>query len=395
MLIRSSLVVVILAALTACDKVPLGAPSSSTIRVTSANRSIPANGSTEISATVTEASGTPVQNGTTVTFTTNLGRLDPVNALTVNGVATTTLHGEGTSGVAQVRATSGAAAGDASTIDINVGAASASAVTVSASSLTVPSAGGTVSITAVVTDAQGNRVRGAPVVFTTTAGSLSPPSVETNTNGEATVSLTTDRTATVSARAGGQTATVTVTAQSTTLALATAPATPVAGQAVTLTVTPTIATGGATPRVSVNWGDGTIEDLGFVSAARSATHVYGSAGTYRIEATATTGSDETRATTEVIVTPRPAVGVNITSNPATPGLNATTTFTATLTGDTTASAVSYRWTFPDDATGPSEVETSGNTTTTAFTSSGEKTVSVTVTLTDGRTATSQISFRVP
>jgi hypothetical protein len=181
MLIRSSLVVVILAALTACDKVPLGAPSSSTIRVTSANRSIPVNGSTEISATVTEASGTSVQNGTTVTFTTNLGRLDPVNALTVNGVATTTLHGDGVSGVAQVRAASGAAGGDASTIDINVGAASAAAVTVSASSLTVPSAGGTVSVTAVVTDAQGNRVGGAPVVFTTTTGSLSPASVETPT----------------------------------------------------------------------------------------------------------------------------------------------------------------------------------------------------------------------
>ena len=71
-----------------CDKVPLLAPQQSTITVSSNTSTVQANGTAEIRATVIEQSGTPVQNGTTVTFTTNLGALSPTEARTVNGVAT-------------------------------------------------------------------------------------------------------------------------------------------------------------------------------------------------------------------------------------------------------------------------------------------------------------------
>ena len=57
----------------ACDKMPLLAPQASTITLSTASTVVQANGTTEIRATVLESSGTPVQNGTTVTFTTNLG----------------------------------------------------------------------------------------------------------------------------------------------------------------------------------------------------------------------------------------------------------------------------------------------------------------------------------
>ena len=43
-------------------------------------------------AFVAEAGGTPVQNGTTVRFTTNLGRVDPVEAQTRNGMAIDDVH---------------------------------------------------------------------------------------------------------------------------------------------------------------------------------------------------------------------------------------------------------------------------------------------------------------
>ena len=396
MLIRSSLVVLVMASLAACDKVPLGAPTSSTITVNSSTRSIPVGGSTEISAFVSEGTGTLVQNGTTVRFTTNLGTLEPVDAQTSNGVATTTLRAGTTSGVAQVRATSGnATVGAGNVIDINIGAASASAITVSASSQTVPSAGGTVSVIAVVVDAQGNRVAGAPVSFTTTAGTLSSASVPTNGSGEATVQLTTDRTATVNARAGTANGSVVITAQSTTLALAVLPVAPVAGQVVTLTVTPTIAAGSASPRVSVNWGDGTIEDLGLVTAARPVTHIVASAGTFTIVATATSGTDVTTASINLIVAPRPAIGVNVTVTPA-PAIGTTSTFTATITGDTSASIRSYRWVFTGGTfTGPADFETNGTTTTKTFTASGATTVTVTATTTDGREGTGLMSFNIP
>ena len=77
MSIRSSVLLVVLAATVACDKVPLGAPGGSTITLTIASASVSLNGATEITAYVTEDTGTPDQNGTSVRFTTPLGTLVP------------------------------------------------------------------------------------------------------------------------------------------------------------------------------------------------------------------------------------------------------------------------------------------------------------------------------
>ena len=71
-----ALVAVALAA-TACDKVPLTAPSESTITLFATATSVSATGSTDIVATVIEQAGTAVQNGTVVSFTTTLGRIEP------------------------------------------------------------------------------------------------------------------------------------------------------------------------------------------------------------------------------------------------------------------------------------------------------------------------------
>ena len=94
----------------ACDKLPLLAPQASTITLSTASTVVQANGTTEIRATVLESSGTPVQNGTTVTFTTNLGTLSPGDARTLNGVATAQFLGNGQSGKASIKAISGGAA---------------------------------------------------------------------------------------------------------------------------------------------------------------------------------------------------------------------------------------------------------------------------------------------
>lgn len=56
---------------TACDKVPLFAPSRSTITLTAGQRILSFNGSVKITAVVIAPSGTPVQNGTAVRFTTS------------------------------------------------------------------------------------------------------------------------------------------------------------------------------------------------------------------------------------------------------------------------------------------------------------------------------------
>ena len=96
-----------------CDKVPLLAPTSSTITVSAPAQVLASGGSAEITAYVLEQSGTPVQNGTTVRFSSTLGRVEPVEAQTTNGLATTMFFADGSSGVAEIRATSGAAGGGA------------------------------------------------------------------------------------------------------------------------------------------------------------------------------------------------------------------------------------------------------------------------------------------
>ena len=192
----------------ACDKLPLLAPQASTITLSTASTVVQANGTTEIRATVLESSGTPVQNGTTVTFTTNLGSLSPVDARTLNGVATVRFVGNGQSGTAAIKAISGGAASEALTL--TVGAAAANAVSVNANPTRVPASGGPSVITATVTDTSGNPVQGVPVTFSSTAGSLSATSANTDLNGSSVTTLTTNREATVTASVAGKTATAVV-----------------------------------------------------------------------------------------------------------------------------------------------------------------------------------------
>jgi PKD repeat protein len=318
----------------ACDKAQLLAPTSSTIAVSAATRALPLGATTEISAVVVEQAGTPVQNGTTVRFTTNLGTVNPVEAQTRNGIATTTFSAGSTSGTAQIRATSGAAAGgtgEAATnvVSIAIGAASATAITVSASPSRVPSAGGTVTVSAAVLDAAGNPLPNVPVTFSANAGSLSASVANTDDTGVARVQLTTSRTTTVSVRAGNVAAVTTEVGvgSAPTVGLTVSPTSPTAGSPVTLTITPTIPTGGAAPRVIIDWGDGTTQDLGTVGAARTVTHTYTASGAYTITASATSEGESSSNAISVIVGARPSPTLTVSPSSGT----TSTTFTFTVT----------------------------------------------------------------
>src|SRR3954471_22321239 len=67
---------------TACNRVPLLAPSGSTITLTTATSVLPVNGKATIIAQVVENAGTAPQAGTHVTFTTSLGTIQPSEATT-------------------------------------------------------------------------------------------------------------------------------------------------------------------------------------------------------------------------------------------------------------------------------------------------------------------------
>jgi hypothetical protein len=156
-----------------------------------------------VTATVSNAVGHPVDDGTTVSFTTTLGSVVPLTGTTAGGVATATLTSSIDLGTAVVTATAGAASGDASVAFVP-GAPDAVAVEFLPSSV-VADGVSTAVVTATVTDAHSHLVAdGTTVGFTTTLGSIAPLT-GTTTGGVATATLTSSTelgTAVVTATAG-------------------------------------------------------------------------------------------------------------------------------------------------------------------------------------------------
>jgi hypothetical protein len=349
-------------ALTGCSKAPLVAPSGSTINLVAATNVLPVNGATDITAVVIEAgatsttgtatttAGTPVHDGTLVSFMTSLGTIQPAQAHTSAGAATVRLIANGESGVATITAYSGAAT---KTLTVNIGGAAAARILVSASPQTLPPTGGVSTITAIVQDGQGNGIAGVPVNFavTTGTGTLSNGLVVTDNAGTASTQLTaaatTTATTTVTASASGGTgagSTLSGTVNVTLLPNSTISITPPSG-AVTVSATTTLAvTVGSNVIASdvvVNFGDGEKIDLGALNStsAQNVPHIYGGVGSFTATATATfaDGSVKT-ASTPVIVTDYD-VTINCGGNVT---FGATTSFTSTVT-PTGVSISDFTW----------------------------------------------------
>ena len=371
-----------------CDSVPLLAPTESMITLSTSRTVLPIDGEAVVTATIVEQSGTPVHNGTLVRFTTTLGTLDPAEARTNSGAVTARLLAGRQSGTAEIGAISGSAV--AETIEVQIGGAAAAAVVLNASPGSIPSTGGTVTLVATVTDESGNRLPGVPVSFTATAGTLGATSVVTDTFGEATTTITTDRETAVTASAGGEsspTTTITVTtAPAATLSVTTT--TPTAGQATAFSVVVTV---GSLPLtdVTIDFGDGQTQTLAAAAGTSTPTHIYQTPGAYVATVTVrdTGGEATTVSTTVIVLSPGP---LNVTlSTIGTLQVNEIVTFTASVTGLTTT-IDRYDWSFGDGST----TTTTGNITQHVYTSSGIKTASVTVSGADGSTGTAVISINV-
>ena len=321
MLSRISFVCAALVAIVAvaCDTMPLTAPSGSALTISAGSTLVPTGGTTEIRAYVLEASGTAVQNGTTVHFSTNLGRVDPIDALTTNGYAVTTFMAGDSSGVADVSATSGGTGAttppstdngsdatpsttNSNVVRITVGGAAATVVVLNASPSNVPPIGGTVTMIAAVLDANGNRLRNLPVTFSTDRGTLSATVANTDSNGEARVQLTTNQETIVTARAGAAAAAATFTVRvddSIKVELAN----PTIGPTNPLQLKITPARGTPVVNVTVDFGDGDATNLGAISGETFVTHRYQSGGTYPIRATQLNANGSTNTATLVVIVP--------------------------------------------------------------------------------------------
>src|SRR5260221_11849347 len=142
----------------ACEKVPLLAPSGSTLTLTASATALPLNGSTQLVVQVIEPSGTPPHSGTSVTFTTTLGTVEPADASTDSaGRVIVTFKAGTTNGTATISAISGGvSASGNNAVKIAVGTAAVGRGIVSANPTLVPALGGSSTITATGLGINGN-----------------------------------------------------------------------------------------------------------------------------------------------------------------------------------------------------------------------------------------------
>jgi hypothetical protein len=372
-------------AVSTCDKLPLLAPQESTITLSTASTIVQANGTTEIRATVLEPSGTPVQNGTTVTFTTNLGSMSPAEARTLNGVATARFVANGESGSAAIKAISGGATSEALTL--TVGAAAANGISLNANPTRVPAGGGSSVISATVTDTSGNPLQGVPVTFSSTAGSLSSTSVSTNLSGIASTTLTANREATVTAAVAGKTSTVVVGVGVRPTVSVSTSSEPTVGGPTTFTISALPAAGGdPIEQVTINYGDRRSTNLGPVSgSAITVQHIYNNHGTFSVTVTATDLSGES-ATASTVIVVQPVVVLSLAASRK----GNVATFTATVSPSDTVVAA-YAWNFGDGES----ATTSTNQISHAYAEPGVYNVTVTATTSTGRRASASITVSIP
>ncbi|MFP3939359.1 MAG: Ig-like domain-containing protein [Thermoanaerobaculia bacterium] len=152
---------------------------------------IPVQGTAEVTITAREPDGTPVEANRTVILTTTLGSLDPERPVTdSDGTARSTLQGGDQSGTATITAILGSSPEATAQVTIRDAATD---ISLQANPQTIPDAANSITLTAFVTNAQGQGFQGAPVTFRSQRGTLETTGVVfTNSNGvaENTLSVT-------------------------------------------------------------------------------------------------------------------------------------------------------------------------------------------------------------
>jgi adhesin/invasin len=424
-----------------CERLPLLAPSGSTITLTASTTAMSVNGTAQLIAQVIEQAGTPPHSGTHVIFTTTLGSVKPPEGDTdINGRVLAIFDSGTANGTATITATSGGVGGAQSTstgsstttsptnvVKIAIGTAAVGRVSLTANPTTIAAVGGQATIVANVVDVNGSPLSGAAVNFATSAGSLSTAVVNTDATGTAQTVLQTPVTATVTANVGFQSSGGGGTGGGGTGGGGTGTGGSTSGQAsatVTVNVSPlpvvSIAVGGSTGAngtftagspisftisvqpganstaqikdVSVDFGDGTPAiDLGAVSGTSiPVQYSFRAAGNYTVRVTAIDTLNTTvSAATRVVVLPEPPLSASILSSQTTSGTTTTVTFTATVT-PATATVASYSWDFGPGI--PPRLTTGNQVVQTFTTGSGTRTVTLTVTTTTGQTTSTQIAI---
>lgn len=287
-----------------CDKGTPVAPSGALLSISVSPDRITARGSATVTVVAMRSNGNPVNQGTEVRLTTNIGSLPAVIDTDPAGVARATLQGDGRVGTAKITATSGSA--EAVTAEVKVGSFPVS-ISLQASPSTVAESGDSVDLLVLVRDDQGQPLAEAPVNFSTQKGTLDSGGafLSTNSRGEArdvltltaadlqTVAGDTFQIKAESAGSGG-----TAISQSFTLSIQRKPKASFTVSRSGLTVVFTDTSTGSPTSWFWEFGDSGNN----VSRQQSPTFTYPAPGTYLVRLTAANATGSSEATQFVAVT---------------------------------------------------------------------------------------------
>jgi PKD repeat protein len=172
-----------------CDEGTPVAPSGAILRMSAYPTRIAKTGTSTITVSVQRSNGNPVNPGTEVRLSANIGIVDGVATTDDAGIANATLRGDGRVGTSTVTAFSGAS--EPVTLDVAIGQL-AVAMRFQVTPSSIPETGGTLELLALVTDDQSQPLAGALVNFRTEVGTLASGGrfIESNANGEARDRLT-------------------------------------------------------------------------------------------------------------------------------------------------------------------------------------------------------------
>ena len=167
-------------------------------------------------------------------------------------------------------------------------------------------------------------------------------------------------------------------------AFTTSPSSPDVGETVTVDASSSSDSDGSIERYEWTFGDGT------TAAGESASHAFDSAGTYTVTLTVSddAGGSDSVSKTIGVGTSNESPSASFTTSPSTSAIDETVSFDASGSTDSDGSIERYEWDFGDGTTG------TGRTVTHSFESTGDYTVSLTVTDDAGATDTVAKSITV-
>lgn len=164
-----ALLALVSVALLSCDEGTPVSPPGTILHISASPTRIAKTGTSNITLQALRSTGNPVNPGTEIRLSTNIGQIEPVVYTDDDGVARATLRGDGRVGVATIAAYSGG--NDPVETEVEVGAR-AGAISINADPTSLGLNGGVVDLIALVRDDEGQPLPGASVNFRTEAGSL-------------------------------------------------------------------------------------------------------------------------------------------------------------------------------------------------------------------------------